>query len=232
MNDGSPTFLSSPNFSSSVIDLSIVSRPLALFVDTETTWDLHNSNHFPIRITVRNAYPSYFRYLYKFRFSATQFSLLQARLFIDASKFSEEFFSQTSLSPVQKYERFCALLKEIMSSVLATSNTLPQRRRVMNVRFPAPWCAEAIEHRRTLCWIYRANPSWDNWKEYTLANSQCQRILKREKKADWRNLCSSFSHKTPTTEIWRFVKAFKSKTTSLGLPVTDYWPVFIVGSYI
>jgi len=54
LNDGLPTFLSSPNLSSSVIDLSIASRPLALLVDAETIQDLHNSDHFPIRITVRN----------------------------------------------------------------------------------------------------------------------------------------------------------------------------------
>jgi len=35
MNDGSPTFLSSPDFFSSVIDLSIASGPLALLADVE-----------------------------------------------------------------------------------------------------------------------------------------------------------------------------------------------------
>jgi len=41
-------FLSSPNSSSSIIDLSISSRPLASLVDTSTIQDLH----FSIRVTV------------------------------------------------------------------------------------------------------------------------------------------------------------------------------------
>jgi len=70
MNDGSPTFLSSPNFSSSVIDLTIVSRPLAILTDVTTTQDLHDSDHFPVRILVRNVCSSYFRHSYKLHFSA------------------------------------------------------------------------------------------------------------------------------------------------------------------
>jgi len=74
INDGSPTFLSS---SSSVIDLSIkTSRSLVFLVNLSTTQDLHDSDHFPVRITVRSIYPSVFWYSYKHRFSASQLSLL------------------------------------------------------------------------------------------------------------------------------------------------------------
>jgi len=129
LNDGFPTFLSSPNFSSSVIDLSIASRPLVRLTDTETTQDLHNSDHFPIRITVRNTHSPYYRFSYKLRLSADQFSLLQARLLLNASKFVEELSPQLALSPTQKYERFCALLKENISSVLDTANFSPLQRK-------------------------------------------------------------------------------------------------------
>jgi len=140
------------NSSSSVIDFSIVSRSLALLADTSTIQDLHSSDHFSIRITVRNICSSYFRYSYKFHFTATQIFLLQARLLLSAPKFTEELTSQSSLDPIQKYKRFCALLKKIISSILDSNCTPPRRRRrVLNTRTSAPWwndkCAEAVEYR-------------------------------------------------------------------------------------
>jgi len=46
MNDGSLTFMSSPNVSSSIIDLTIASRSLALLATQVTTQDLCDSDHF------------------------------------------------------------------------------------------------------------------------------------------------------------------------------------------
>jgi len=176
-NDSSATFLSSPSSSSSVIDLSIVSRSLALLVDTSTIQDLHGSDHFPIRVTVRNTCSSYFRFSYKYHFTIAQLSLLQARLIMETPKFLEELTSQSSLDPIQKYKRFCALLREIVSSILTSNFTSPHRKRVSHTRTPAPWwndrCAEAVEHRRTLRRIYKANPSWNNCIVYKRGNTQC-----------------------------------------------------------
>jgi len=58
----------------------------------------------------------------------------------------------------------------------------------------------------------QTNPSWDNWISYKRSNAQCQKILRKEKKSGWHNLCASFNYKTPMMEIWPFVKAFKAKT--------------------
>jgi len=119
----------------------------------------------------------------------------------------------------------CVFLRKILSSVLDTSNTSPHRSRITNARSPAPWwndkCAEAVEHRRTMCRIYKANPTWDNWRESKRSNSWCQKVLKRKKKIGWRNLSSSFSYRTPTSEKWRFMKAYKSKTISRGRAPMD-----------
>jgi len=201
MNDSSPTFLSSLNLASTVIDLTIASRTLALISDTETIQDSHGSDHLPIKITMRNTCPSYFRYSYKLRLSAVQSSLFQTRLLQSAPSIERELSSQPVLTPIQKYEHFCELFRGILSSIFDASYPSPRRSRITRVRTPAPWwnnkCAEATEHRRVMCRVYKSNPTWDNWKEYKSSISSCQKILKREKKAGWRGLCSSFLHKTP-----------------------------------
>jgi len=72
-----------------------------------------------------------------------------------------------------------------------------------------------------LCRIYKANPSWDNWIAYKRGNAQCQKILRKEKRTDWCNLCSSFTNKTSTSKIWRFIKAYKVKSLTSELPGID-----------
>jgi len=52
MNDGSPIFMSAPNVSSSTIDLTIASRPLAILANQVTTQDLYGSDHYPVKITL------------------------------------------------------------------------------------------------------------------------------------------------------------------------------------
>jgi len=127
------------------------------------------------------------------------------------------------LSPIDKYEKFGSFCNEIIAAL--TNNFSPQRKKVRKTKIPAPWwndkCAEASERRSTLCRIYKAYPTLDNWKSYKRENMLCQKVFKRKKKAGWRNLCSSFNHKTSMTEIWRFVRAYKTKTLALEFPDLD-----------
>jgi len=67
MNDGCPTFQSSPNFSTSIIDLAFASRPLAPLINFKTSPDLHDSDRYPIRISIRDTHPS----VYRFRINIT-----------------------------------------------------------------------------------------------------------------------------------------------------------------
>jgi len=119
-------------------------------------------------------------------------------------------------------------MKDFVRSLMKSSRQFPtthyppKKIKVQKTKIPAPWwndkCAEASERCSTLCRIYKANPTLDNWKAYKRGNAQCQKVLRREKKAGWRNLCASFNYKTPMTEIWRFVKAYKAKTLAPESP--------------
>jgi len=62
----------------------------------------------------------------------------------------------------------------------------------------------------------------DNWISYKRSNTQCQKVLRKEKRDGWRNLCASFNNKTSMSEIWRFVKTYKSKFLAPKPPGSDF----------
>jgi len=223
MNDGSPTFMSSPSVSSSIIDLSIASRSLALLTSLVTTQDLRGSDHFPISITLYNTHPTVYQLLYKHRLSHSQLIIIQSYLAHNVSRLKEELLSSVGLSPTDKYKKFCSFCNEIITIV--TTNSPLQRKKIPKTKIPAPWwndkCAEASERRSTLCRVYKADPTLANWNAYKRENALCQKVLRREKRNGWRNLCSSFNHKTSMTEVWRFVKAYKTKSLASGSPDMD-----------
>jgi len=123
-----------------------------------------------------------------------------------------------------KYQAFFSILNEIIELVVPRKTTGPK---ICNVRVPAPipwWnkkCSDTVDVRRNLCRIYKANPTLDNWNEYRRETVRCRRTLRREKRLGWRKLCSSFSSKTPTANIWRFIRAYKKKSLKRELCAAD-----------
>jgi len=96
---------------------------------------------------------------------------------------------------------------------------LPLKKKFIScIRSPTSWwnstCAEAIESRHTLFRLYKASPSLDNWLAFKRSNIHCRKLLRREKRNGWTQLCSEFSYKTSTVTIWRFIRAFKNKSLS------------------
>jgi len=72
------------------------------------------------------------------------------------------------------------LLKEEIATVISSNNTSPEKAHSL-FAYSAPWwnhrCADAVEQRSTMCRIYKANASWDNWISYRKCNTQCQKTL-------------------------------------------------------
>jgi len=66
--------------------------------------------------------------------------------------------------------------------------------------------------------LYKSSPTLDNWSAYHREVRSCRKTLRREKLLGWRRLCSEFTHKTPTAEIWRFIRSFKNKSLSVNPP--------------
>jgi len=217
LNDGSSTFISSSGHASSIIDLSIASRDLALLALANTLQDLHGSDHFPISISIASASPSMSSFSNRLNLTDRHLVALHSRLISELSRFRSSIADlDASSNPLQAYEMFCSFLTDNISSFFP-QGTLPLRRKAILVKkSPSPWwnttCAEAVESRRTLLRLYKASPSLDNWLAYKSSNTQCRRILRREKRKGWRLLCSEFTYKTPTAAIWKFMRAYKNKS--------------------
>jgi len=116
LNDGLPTFISSSDQASSTIDLSIASRNFGLLASVSTLQDLYGSDHFPVSIFIANTSSSRYRFSNKFNLSDKQLASLYSRLSMDSSRFHSYISSSvTSMNPLQKYEKFCTFLSDIIS---------------------------------------------------------------------------------------------------------------------
>jgi len=227
LNDGSSTHIAPPGFSDSIIDLTFATRELAILCETITESDSRGSDHFPIKILIGEVAPSSGRFCYKYNLNKKQLVALHCILDHESTRFEEELSSpQSTLDPITKYNTFVTLLKESIELIVPKRPSGSTRRRnLAGLSTPAPWwnkkCSEAVEARRNLCRIYKASPTLDNWTEFRRETARCRRVLKREKRLGWKNLCSSFSFKTPTPAIWKFIRSYKKKSLARGHPSLD-----------
>jgi len=225
LNDGLCTHIAPPGASDSIIDLSFATRELAILCEAVTESDPRGSDHFPINILISEVVPSSRRFCYKFNLNKKQLTALYCLLDREASRFEELVSSQTTLDPVSKYGNFVFLLTEIIGIIAPNRSFGSRKRNSGNFPAPAPWwnekCLEAVETRRNLCRIYKTSPTLDNWVEFRRETARCRRVLKREKRLGWRNLCSSFTSRTPTTAVWRFIRSYKRKSLTRGQAAVD-----------
>jgi len=219
LNDGLRTFISSTGQVSSTIDLSIASRDMGILASVSTFQDPLGSDHFPVSITITGTSPSMYRFSNRLNLSDKQLVSLHSRLVLETPRIQSLLAStSTPLNPLQKYENFFSSLSNSVSLFLPHGTFPPRKRFISSHKSPSPWwnstCDEAVESRRTLLRLYKANPSLDNWLAFKRGNIQCRKILRREKREGWKHLCSEFSFKTPTVAIWKFIRAYKNKSLS------------------
>ena len=58
---------------------------------------------------------------------------------------------------------------------------------------------------------YKNNPTQLNLINYKKIDSLTKKILKEEKRKNWRNYCSSLNKNTPMKEIWKKVNCYKNR---------------------
>jgi len=226
LNDGQPTFISASGQASSTIDLTIASRDLGLLSSVSTLRDLHGSDHFPVSISVAKASPSSYKFSNRLNLTGKQLISLHGSLAAEFPRFQSSIpSSAASLDLLQTYEMFCSFLSKHISLFFPQGILPPRKKLLSSKKLSFPWwnstCDEAVEHRRTLLRLYKASPSLDNWLAFKRGNTQCRKVLRREKRREWRLLCSEFSFKTPTAAIWRFMRAYKNKSFSSEGPPLD-----------
>jgi len=215
-----------PGSSDSIIDLTFATRELAILCEVVTETDLRGSDHFPIGISINEVVSSSRRFCYKLNLNKKQLVALQCLLDRESPRFEEELLSpQLNMDPVTKYSKFISLTTEIVETIVSRRPYGSRKRSSNKFQTPAPWwnkkCSEAVETRHNLCRMYKASPTLDNWLEFRRETARCRRVLKREKRLGWKNLCSSFTSKTPTAAIWKFMRSYKRKSLARGQTTVD-----------
>jgi len=226
LNDGSCTHISPPGISNSTIDLSFATCDLAPLCEFLVSSDSHGSDHLPIDILINKTASSVKQFHYKLKLNRKQLTALHCLLERESSRFEEEIFLSSSLlNPLDRYDLFCSILTDTISAVTSVRVPGSGKRGTDRIPTPAPWwnskCTDAVDSRRVLCRIYKSDPTLDNWIAFRRETARCRRVLKREKRLGWRQLCTSFNSKTPTAAIWRFVRAYKKKSLARGIPSLD-----------
>jgi len=120
LNDSSCTHISPPGLSNSTIDLSFATCGLAPLCEFHVESDSCGSDHFPISILINETAPSVKRFHYKLKLNKKQLIALYYLLERESVKFKEAIFSSSSpMDPLEKYDRFCSLLAEVIAAIVS-----------------------------------------------------------------------------------------------------------------
>jgi len=127
----------------------------------------------------------------------------------------ETFKSLISDNSLLAYTQLESHIKNHLYSFFPPKSRLPRSRVLRKRPPPPPWwnenCQKAVDERKKSTRNFLMHPSPDNFIAYKRARSNCSKILKKQKRIGWRTYCSQFNHKTPTSEIWSLIKAFKKR---------------------
>jgi len=142
---------------------SIASCELVPLCFTSTQMDPSGSDHMPIITTIQNIRPSSYRLAAcKLHLSKPQFIHFHFGLVHATDRFCNS-LSSSSLSPLQRYDLFCSLLKETLATVISVRSLFFKRTHTTRNRISASWwndqCTEAVNNCRILYRLYKNNPT-------------------------------------------------------------------------
>lgn len=113
--------------------------------------------------------------------------------------------SSNITNAANKYELLIEHIGKTIKRVTAHSKSREKTKGSTSRKFPTvPWwndkCTGAVIDRKLALTSYKHLPSYSNFLEYKKKTAKCKKILFREKRTSWKNFCSNFNAKTPTSE--------------------------------
>ena len=211
LNDGQPTRLDDYTGTESHIDLSISTGDIAHLIDWNTIKDLHSSDHFPIHIDLGPGAGLTFTDMAN-TFMGWNVNKANWTEFRRLCNFT--FDDQCGLDN-------CEMITDAI--VDAAGQCIPTKRR--NSKFTCPWwtdqCREALQERRRAQNRMRRDPYSDFLRiEYRKAKAKARRVVREAQVSSWRNLISTFTHRTPMSKLWETLRRFATKRqTAHMMPV-------------
>ncbi|KYN10136.1 hypothetical protein ALC57_17731 [Trachymyrmex cornetzi] len=211
INDGKPTFLTPPGSNKSAIDVSIASADLAPLCEVVTEEDTGGSDHYPIQITIGGSLGLRHIFSYRLALNGRDAKMFYSSLFSS----SKEFFKEIPEETIEAYEFFADHLRNTARSLLSEKMHYLRTVLAPSGRKHPPWwteeCSKAILERRNFSKTYQRCPTLENFLAFKRARAACSRKLYKTKRKQWKKFVGSFDCKTPTTDIWRLIKAFKRR---------------------
>ncbi|KAI8421923.1 hypothetical protein MSG28_009843 [Choristoneura fumiferana] len=185
--------ITSPLQNPSVPDLTLASPNLVHSLSWSVTSNSLGSDHLPIVITP----------LLKYRLPGA-----------DWSKFREILNDNIrNIPPVTKDNFLIIYSNFIVALTSAADDSIPLKNSAREkVPSPAWWdaeCTAAIKERKKAETLFAADLSIERYLDFQRISARTKRLLSNKKKQGWRSFCESLSPRTPSTLVWKKIKAFR-----------------------
>ena len=201
LNSGEPTRMDDYTGNYSHIDLTMITSSLAPYADWTTDSDLHDSDHFPIYITLdkgeETSYTS--NMFYGWNLNKAMWNVFREKCVLH---FEEELGIQN-----------CKIMTEAI--IKGATETIP--RKTGQSKYSCPWwtsdCKEALRERKRMLNRFRRHKDNVNLlMEYKKAKAKARQVVRKAKKESWERLLSMFNCQTSMSKLWGIIRKFTCKT--------------------
>jgi len=208
LNDGAPTHYHIQTGTSSVIDLSITSSDCVLDFNYSIDESLHDSDHYPIVLTL----------LRKPNIGDRPDKLDTDKA--DWSLFYELTATDDHPDNYPNIDHTITALEHIFSH--ASSASIPTRAGTTK-RVLVPWwtqeCSDALRERKLAERAQKRNPSLENKIRYNRFKARCRYIFNAARKNSWKEYVNSINKDTPPQKVWKVVQKISRKHTITPQPM-------------
>ena len=201
LNDGSPTRMDDCTGLDSIIDITLSSSSIKPCLTWMTDRDLHDSDHFPIYISMETGYQPPED---NDRFHG--WNLNKAKWDGFRQDCELKFLEESGLDN-------CRIMTEVI--VKAANDNIPHK--TGRGKYICPWwtdeCKNAIAVRKRALNRFRRNRDQPFLLlEYKKAKAKARQVIRRAKKDSWEKLLNTFNYQTPMTHLWDIIRKFTRKT--------------------
>jgi len=209
LNDGNPTHHHIQTNSMSCIDLSICSSCLTNDFEWTICDDLYGSDHFPIKLKLRNHKLT--TRIPRFNFRRADWSLFRAELV-----YPTECIDQPNID--ETIETFnSSIINAAEKSIPKTGSTFRSR--------PVPWwndqCKQAIAAQKRAFRRYRRSSSLTDKVEYNRLRAIARYTIKQARKTSWETYIGTITQETSPSKVWKKIQKISGKYSPTPQPILE-----------
>ena len=208
LNRNQPTYFHLSHNTETAVDLSLSSPCLGTWFDWSIDTDVYDSDHYPIYI--------------RFTFSPEGISSFSPRWKLDRA----DWIKFSDLCESQHAEHFPDPVDGIQhitqTMIAAAEKTIPTTKPIRQ-GVAVPWWTTAVRRaiakRKRAFRLYLRRRTDQNLIARNKERSIAKRVINSAKRESWNSFLSSFTSRTPLSQIWNLVRRLSGKRTGSALPV-------------